>query len=155
MTGKITTSTLNMTSKQQRLFKLIIALRWGTPSSSALKDDLQCSIPTLHRLIKEIRDTYSADIVFHHSTKRYEMKQPGSLNPQLLNQIEKLVKSVKPEPQTASKQKTNSQKQNISVSLNLFRLKMLNELTEKTPDMTRSDHIESALDIYFNRIGHK
>jgi hypothetical protein len=61
----------------------------------------------------------------------------------------------KPEPQTASKQKTNSQKQNISVSLNLFRLKMLNELTEKTPDMTRSDHIESALDIYFNRIGHK
>lgn len=83
MIGKQTTSTLNMTAKQQRLFKLIIALRWGTPASSALKDELQCSIPTLHRLIKEIRETYGSDIIFHHSSKRYEMKDAGSLTPQI------------------------------------------------------------------------
>lgn len=141
-----------MTSKQQRLFKLIVALRWGTPSSSALKDDLQCSIPTLHRLIKEIRDTYSAEILFHHSTKRYEMKEPGSLTPQLLNQIEKLVQSTKNEVQSPIKTTSNSQKKNISVSLHLSRLKKLNELTDTTPDMTRSDHIESALDLYFKNL---
>lgn len=152
MTSKNTTSTISMTSKQQRLFKLIVALRWGTPSSSALKDDLQCSIPTLHRLIKEIRDTYSAEILFHHSTKRYEMKEPGSLTPQLLNQIEKLVQSTKNEVQSPIKTTSNSQKKNISVSLHLSRLKKLNELTDTTPDMTRSDHIESALDLYFKNL---
>lgn len=141
-----------MTSKQQRLFKLIVALRWGTPSSSALKDYLQCSIPTLHRLIKEIRDTYSAEIIFHHSTKRYEMKEPGSLTPQLLNQIEKLGQSTKNEVQSPIKTTSNSQKKNISVSLHLSRLKKLNELTDTTPDMTRSDHIESALDLYFKNL---
>jgi hypothetical protein len=141
-----------MTAKQQRLFKLIIALRWGTPASSALKDELQCSIPTLHRLIKEIRETYGSDIVFHQSTKRYEMKHPGSLTPQLLNQIEKLVQSLKTEPQLVIKLKSNSLKQNISVSLHQSRLKALNDLTEQTADMNRSDHIESALDLYFKQL---
>ena len=152
MIGKQSTSTLNMTAKQQRLFKLIIALRWGTPASSALKDELQCSIPTLHRLIKEIRETYGSDIIFHQSTKRYEMKHPGSLTPQLLNQIEKLVQSLKSEPQVATKLKSNSLKQNISVSLHLTRLKTLNDLTEQTANMNRSDHIESALDLYFKKL---
>ena len=152
MIGKQSTSTLNMTAKQQRLFKLIIALRWGTPASSALKDELQCSIPTLHRLIKEIRETYGSDIVFHQSTKRYEMKHPGSLTPQLLNQVEKLVQSLKTEPQVTSKLKSNSLKQNISVSLHQSRLKALNDLTEQTADMNRSDHIESALDLYFKQL---
>ncbi len=152
MIGKQSTSTLNMTAKQQRLFKLIIALRWGTPASSALKDELQCSIPTLHRLIKEIRETYGSDIVFHQSTKRYEMKHPGSLTPQLLNQIEKLVQSLKTEPQLVIKLKSNSLKQNISVSLHQSRLKALNDLTEQTADMNRSDHIESALDLYFKQL---
>lgn len=152
MIGKQTTSTLNMTAKQQRLFKLIIALRWGTPASSALKDELQCSIPTLHRLIKEIRETYGSDIIFHQSTKRYEMKHPGSLTPQLLNQVEKLVQSLKTEPQVTSKLKSNSLKQNISVSLHLTRLKTLNDLTEQTANMNRSDHIESALDLYFKKL---
>ncbi len=152
MIGKQSTSTLNMTAKQQRLFKLIIALRWGTPASSALKDELQCLIPTLHRLIKEIRETYGSDIVFHQSTKRYEMKHPGSLTPQLLNQIEKLVQSLKTEPQLVIKLKSNSLKQNISVSLHQSRLKALNDLTEQTADMNRSDHIESALDLYFKQL---
>lgn len=152
MIGKQTTSTLNMTAKQQRLFKLIIALRWGAPASSALKDELQCSIPTLHRLIKEIRETYGSDIIFHQSTKRYEMKHPGSLTPQLLNQVEKLVQSLKTEPQVTSKLKSNSLKQNISVSLHLTRLKTLNDLTEQTANMNRSDHIESALDLYFKKL---
>ena len=152
MIGKQSTSTLNMTAKQQRLFKLIIALRWGTPASSALKDELQCSIPTLHRLIKEIRETYGSDIIFHQSTKRYEMKHPGSLTPQLLNQVEKLVQSLKTEPQVTSKLKSNSLKQNISVSLHLTRLKTLNDLTEQTANMNRSDHIESALDLYFKKL---
>lgn len=152
MIGKQTTSTLNMTAKQQRLFKLIIALRWGTPASSALKDELQCSIPTLHRLIKEIRETYGSDIIFHQSTKRYEMKHPGSLTPQLLNQVEKLVQSLKTEPQVTSKLKSNSLKQNISVSLHLTRLKTLNDLTEQTANMNRSDHIESALELYFKKL---
>lgn len=153
MIGKQPPRTLNMTAKQQRLFKLIIALRWGTPASGALKDELQCSIPTLHRLIKEIRETYGSDIIFHQSTKRYEMKHPGSLTPQLLNQIEKLVQSLKAEPLVASnKLKPNSLKQNISVSLHLTRLKALNDLTEQTADMNRSDHIESALDLYFKKL---
>jgi hypothetical protein len=150
--GKQTTSTLNMTAKQQRLFKLIIALRWGTPASSALKDELQCSIPTLHRLIKEIRETYGSDIIFHHSSKRYEMKDAGSLTPQLLNQIEKLIQPLKTELQVATKQKPNNLKQNISVSLSLTRLKTLNDLTEQTANMNRSDHIESALDLYFKKL---
>jgi hypothetical protein len=153
LSGKQSTSTLNITAKQQRLFKLIIALRWGTPASSALKDELQCSIPTLHRLIKEIRESYNSDIVFHHGSKRYEMKHPGSLTPQLLNQIEKLVQSLKTEPQIASnKLKSNSLKQNISVSLHQSRLKVLNDLTEQTAGMNRSDHIESALDLYFKNL---
>ncbi len=152
MIGKQTTSTLNMTAKQQRLFKLIIALRWGTPASSALKDELQCSIPTLHRLIKEIRETYGSDIIFHHSSKRYEMKDAGSLTPQLLNQIEKLIQPLKTELQVATKQKPNNLKQNISVSLSLTRLKTLNDLTEQTANMNRSDHIESALDLYFKKL---
>lgn len=144
-----------MTAKQQRLFKLIIALRWGTPASSALKDELQCSIPTLHRLIKEIRETYGSDIIFHHSSKRYEMKDAGSLTPQLLNQIEKLIQPLKTELQVATKQKPNNLKQNISVSLSLTRLKTLNDLTEQTANMNRSDHIESALDLYFKKLKHR
>lgn len=117
-----------------------------------IKDELQCSIPTLHRLIKEIRETYGSDIIFHHSSKRYEMKDAGSLTPQLLNQIEKLIQPLKTELQVATKQKPNNLKQNISVSLSLTRLKTLNDLTEQTANMNRSDHIESALDLYFKKL---
>ena len=136
--------TFPISGNQRKLYKLIFALKQNILKSSALRAHLQCSNITLQRLLKVLRDQYQVDIEYSHSQKQYSVTNFGKFNTLSITQLKKIVSS-------ADGAKLKSQGRSpISLLLDPERLKVLDALVTK--EKTRTFHIKSALDLYFEKL---
>ncbi len=134
-----------ITSNQRKLYKLIFALKQNVLRSSALRSHLQCSNITLQRLLKVIREEYQVEIEYSHTQKQYSVSNFGRFNSLSIAQLKKIVS-------TDDGVKVKKQgRPPISILLDQERLKLLDSLVTK--EQTRTHHIKSALDAYFEKLG--
>lgn len=79
---------MQLNTKQARIFHLATLLGSGKPVSAAdIIASLECSEPTLTRAMKELRDTYSAEIKYSKAGHSYQMVNPGSLDKKILRRM--------------------------------------------------------------------
>ncbi len=136
--------TFPISGNQRKLYKLIFALKQNVLRSSELKSHLQCSNITLQRLLKVLRDQYQVEIEYSHSQKKYTVTNFGKFNSFSMAQLKRIVS-------TDEGAKFKSQGRSpISLLLDPERLKVLDGLVTK--EKSRTYHIKSALDLYFEKL---
>lgn len=72
---------MQLNTRQARIFKLANLLGTGKPVSAAdIITSLECSEPTLTRALKELRESYSAEIKYSKAGHSYHLVNPGQLD---------------------------------------------------------------------------
>lgn len=81
MTKSNTTRKIEIISgKQKRLFSLILLLDAGLDrSDDGLAKTMNCSTPTFHRLLAELRSNYDMDMSYNQSINQYEITSYGCI----------------------------------------------------------------------------
>lgn len=79
---------MQLNTRQARIFKLANLLGTGKPVSAAdIIASLDCSEPTLTRALKELRESYSADIRYSKAGHSYHLVNPGQLDKKILRRM--------------------------------------------------------------------
>lgn len=77
-----------ISGKQKRLFSLILLLDSGLDrSGEGLAKVLNCSTPTFHRLLAELRSNYDMDVTYNQSLNRYEIASYGCIPDRIIRAI--------------------------------------------------------------------
>lgn len=140
---------MQLSTRQARVFRLATLLGHGTPvESQRIISQLNCSEPTLTRALKELRETYSAEIRYSKATHSYQMVESGSLDKKTLRQMHNtLISSVETKSdEIVSKVSLDKEKKKaVSLSLRMSVLRKIDQLAMQT-DTTRSDIVELLVD---------
>lgn len=141
---------MQLSTRQARIFRLATLLGPGTPvEAQRILSQLSCSEPTLTRALKELRESYSAEIRYSKATHSYQLVQPGTLDKKTLRQITKTLSSnveAKTDEPVVSKVSLDKEKKKaVSLSLRMSVLRKLDQLAMQT-DKTRSDIVELLVD---------
>lgn len=76
---------MQLNTRQARIFTLANLLSTGKPvSASEIITSLDCSEPTLSRALKELRESYSAEIKYSKASHCYQLLNPGQLDKRTL-----------------------------------------------------------------------
>ncbi len=79
---------MQLNTRQARIFKLANLLGTGKPVSAAeIITSLECSEPTLTRALKELRESYSAEIRYSKSGHSYHLVNSGQLDKKTLRRM--------------------------------------------------------------------
>lgn len=79
---------MQLNTRQARIFTLANLLGTGKPVSAAdIIVSLDCSEPTLTRALKELRDSYSAEIKYSKAGHSYQLVNPGQLDKKTLRRM--------------------------------------------------------------------
>lgn len=79
---------MQLNTRQARIFKLANLLGTGKPVSAAdIITSLECSEPTLTRALKELRESYSAEIKYSKAGHSYHLVNPGQLDKKTLRRM--------------------------------------------------------------------
>lgn len=140
---------MQLSTRQARVFRLAMLLGPGMPvETQKIISQLACSEPTLTRALKELRETYSAEIRYSKATHSYQIVEPGLLDKKTLRQIHKTL-SLNVEAkadETVSKVSLDKEKKKaVSLSLRMSVLRKIDQLAIQT-DTTRSDIVELLVD---------
>ena len=85
---------MQLSTKQARIFRLAQLLGNTQPvSATRIITELGCSEPTLTRALKEIRETYSAEIKYSKATHSYQLTGQGTLDKKVLRQMSQALQS--------------------------------------------------------------
>lgn len=136
---------MQLSTRQTRIFRLAILLGSGYPvSSKKIIIELACSEPTLTRALKELRESYSAEIRYSRSSHSYQLVDPGQLDSKILYRMhETLADSENTKADGAVHKVTLDKEKKKAVSLSL-RMSVLSKIDKfsNLADMTRSDAVE-------------
>lgn len=81
-----------LSGKQKRLMSLILLLEAGKDrSSDGLGKVLQCSAPTFHRLLAELRTNYDMDVEYNSSLNEYHIISYGCIDYPTIQAISTLL----------------------------------------------------------------
>ncbi|EIP0297668.1 tellurium resistance protein TerW [Salmonella enterica] len=79
---------MQLNTRQSRIFKLAKLLSTGKPvSASDIITCLDCSEPTLTRVLKELRESYSAEIKYSKASHSYHLVNSGLLDKKTLRRM--------------------------------------------------------------------
>ncbi|MCU6667826.1 tellurium resistance protein TerW [Enterobacteriaceae bacterium H4N4] len=85
---------MQLNTRQARIFTLAILLGTGKPVSAAdIITSLDCSEPTLTRALKELRESYSAEIKYSKAGHSYQLVNPGQLDKKTLRRMSEALAS--------------------------------------------------------------
>ncbi|MCE9991113.1 HTH domain-containing protein [Enterobacter asburiae] len=85
---------MQLNTRQARIFKLANLLGNGKPVSAAeIIKSLDCSEPTLTRALKELRESYSAEIKYSKAGHSYHLVNPGQLDKKTLRRMNEALAS--------------------------------------------------------------
>ncbi|WP_230351305.1 tellurium resistance protein TerW [Lelliottia sp. WAP21] len=85
---------MQLNTRQARIFKLANLLGTGKPVSAAdIITSLDCSEPTLTRALKELRESYSAEIRYSKASHSYLLVNPGLLDKKTLRRMNEALAS--------------------------------------------------------------
>jgi hypothetical protein len=140
---------MQLSTRQARVFRLAMLLGSGMPvETQKIISQLACSEPTLTRALKELRETYSAEIRYSKATHSYQIVEPGLLDKKTLRQIHKTLSSnvEAKTDETVSKVSLDKEKKKaVSLSLRMSVLRKIDQLAIQT-NTTRSDIVELLVD---------
>ncbi len=140
---------MQLSTRQTRIFRLAILLGAGYPvSSKKIITELACSEPTLTRALKELRESYSAEIRYSRSSHSYQLVDPGQLDQKILFRMhEVLADSENTRADETVHKVTLDKEKKKAVSLSL-RMSVLSKIDKfsNLADMTRSDAVELLVD---------
>ncbi len=136
---------MQLSTRQARVFRLAMLLGPGMPvETQKIISQLACSEPTLTRALKELRETYSAEIRYSKATHSYQIVEPGLLDKKTLRQIHKTLSSnveAKTDETVSRVSLDKEKKKAVSLSLRMSVLRKIDQLAIQT-DTTRSDIVE-------------
>lgn len=85
---------MQLNTRQARIFTLANLLGTGKPVSAAdIITSLDCSEPTLTRALKELRESYSAEIKYSKAGHSYQLVNPGQLDKKTLRRMSEALAS--------------------------------------------------------------
>jgi len=140
---------MQLSTRQARIFRLAMLLGSGTPvETQRIISQLGCSEPTLTRALKELRETYSAEIRYSKATHSYQLVESGLLDKKTLRQMNKTLSSnieTKTDEVVSKVSLDKEKKKAVSLSLRMSVLRKIDQLAMQT-DTTRSDIVELLVD---------
>lgn len=79
---------MQLNTRQERVYTLANILGSGKPvSAQSITATLACSEPTLSRALKELRETYAAEIKYSKAGHSYQMVNSGLLDKKTLKRM--------------------------------------------------------------------
>lgn len=140
---------MQLSTRQARIFRLAMLLGPGTPvETQRIIGQLGCSEPTLTRALKELRESYSAEIRYSKATHSYQLVESGQLDKKTLRQMHKTLSSnveTKTDEVVSKVSLDKEKKKAVSLSLRMSVLRKIDQLAMQT-DTTRSDIVELLVD---------
>ncbi|AHG20365.1 tellurium resistance protein TerW [Chania multitudinisentens RB-25] len=136
---------MQLNTRQTRIYTLANILGSGKPVSAArIITLLNCSEPTLTRALKELRESYSAEIKYSKATHSYQLIQPGQLDKKTLRRMHEtlLANSELKTGETVSRVYLDKEKKKaVSLSLKMSVLRKIDRLS-RISETTRSEAVE-------------
>ncbi|WES70465.1 tellurium resistance protein TerW [Superficieibacter sp. HKU1] len=134
-----------LSSRQERVFKLATILGTGKQvSASYILELLECSEPTLTRALKELRESYAADIKYSKAVHAYQIMNFGSLDKKALRRMTESLNAnaeLKKVDATRWVDLDKDKKTAVSLSLRMSILRKIDRYAFAN-DKTRSEAVE-------------
>ncbi|HEK0626732.1 TPA: tellurium resistance protein TerW [Proteus mirabilis] len=147
---------MQLSSRQIRVFKLAILLSTGkkVPTIKIISA-LECSEPTLTRVLKEIRESYSAEIIkYSKSSRSYQMTERGQLDNKTLRRMREALSSNEELQHSGTTSRVyldKDKKKSVSLSLKMSALRKIDKLSFLR-STTRSQTVEFLVDNYVEHL---
>ncbi len=140
---------MQLSTRQTRVFMLASLLSSGKPvASSRILASLDCSEPTLTRALKELRESWSAEIKYSRLTHCYQLTAPGKLDKKSLRHINEALKlnAERQQSETVSRVFLDKEKKKaVSLSLRMSVLRKIDQVV-RLSETTRSDAVEMLVE---------
>lgn len=140
---------MQLSTRQTRVFMLVSLLSSGKPvASSRILASLDCSEPTLTRALKELRESWSAEIKYSRLTHCYQLTEPGKLDKKSLRHINEALKlnAERQQSETVSRVFLDKEKKKaVSLSLRMSVLRKIDQVV-RLSETTRSDAVEMLVE---------
>lgn len=136
---------MQLNTRQARIFTLANLLGTGKPVSAAdIIKSLDCSEPTLTRALKELRDSYSAQIKYSKAGHSYQLVDPGQLDKKTLRRMNEAL-ALNAEQKTSETGSRvfldKDKKTTVSLSLRMRVLRKIDRLADLS-GTSRSEAVE-------------
>lgn len=142
-------SLMHLSTRQARIFKLAILLGSGKPvPAEGIITALDCSEPTLTRALKELRESYAAEIKYSKAAHAYQLVSPGQLDKKNLRRMHQALadNAELKHAETVSRVFLDKDKKKaVSLSLRMSLLRKIDQLA-RLNGFTRSDAVDLAVD---------
>ena len=139
---------MHLSTRQARIFKLAILLGTGKPvPAEGIISALECSEPTLTRALKELRESYAAEIKYSKAGHAYQLVSPGQLDKKNLRRMNEALADNAELRQTETVSRVfldKDKKKAVSLSLRMSLLRKIDQLS-RLHDFTRSDAVDMAV----------
>ncbi|KQN55010.1 hypothetical protein [Erwinia sp. Leaf53] len=150
---------MQLSTRQARIYRLASLLGSGKPvSATAILNDLDCSEPTLTRALKELRDTWSAEIRYSRASHTYQLTVAGQLDKKNLRRMTEALEvnaRLKQSEQVSHVSLDKEKKKAVSLSLRMSVLRKIDRIV-RLSETTRSEAVEmlveSGLDDLLKRL---
>lgn len=146
---------MQLSSRQIRVFTLATLLSSGkkVPTITIIAA-LECSEPTLTRVLKEIRDAYSAEIKYSKASRAYQMVSRGQLDNKTLRRMKEALAANEDRNQHSMTSRVyldKDKKKSVSLSLKMSALRKIDRLSF-LKGATRSETVELLVDSYVEHL---
>ncbi|MGM3175802.1 tellurium resistance protein TerW [Dickeya lacustris] len=142
---------MQLSTRQARIFRLAVLLGSGQPvPTKKIIIQLNCSEPTLTRALKELRETYSAEIKYSKATHSYQLTEPGMLDKKTIRRMNKTLNmwvDIKTGDIVNHVSLDKEKKKAVSLSLRMSILRKIDHVAIRA-EMTRSDAVELLVERY-------
>lgn len=115
---------------------------------------LECSEPTLTRVLKEIRDSYGAEIKYSKASRAYQMTERGQLDSKALRRMREALSAseeLRHNGMTSKVYLDKDKKKSVSLSLKMSALRKIDRLSYLN-NSTRSEAVELLVDHYIENL---
>ncbi len=140
---------MQLSTRQTRVFMLASLLSSGKPiAASRILASLDCSEPTLTRALKELRESWSAEIKYSRVSHCYQLTDPGKLDKKSLKHITDALKlnAELQQSETVSRVFLDKEKKKaVSLSLRMSVLRKIDQVV-RLSESTRSDAVEMLVE---------
>lgn len=137
---------MQLNTRQARIFTLANILGAGKPVPAAdIIRSLECSEPTLTRVLRELRESYDAEIKYSKAGHSYQLVNPGQLDKKMLRWMkEALISNAESKAAESSSRVFLDKDKKTAVSLSLRRrvLRKIDRLADIS-GTSRSEAVET------------
>ena len=139
---------MHLSTRQVRIYRLALLLGGGKPVlATEIVSELACSEPTLSRALKELRESWHAEIKYSKASHSYQMTATGLLDKKTLRRMnEDLTENAATKPvETVSRVFLDKDKKKaVSLSLRMSLLRKIDQLSYRL-EITRSEAMEMVI----------